>query len=94
MMIDRIGYTEPIQSGKRPGRNEPVTRDSASDSISLSSEALEKADIYRTTDLVAAAPDARAERVMELKAKINDPSYLDRRALEATADKIMEAFGL
>ncbi|MDR2177515.1 MAG: flagellar biosynthesis anti-sigma factor FlgM [Treponema sp.] len=94
MMIDRIGYTEPIQSGKRPGRNEPVTRGSPSDSISLSPEALEKAEIYRAADTVAAAPDVRAERVAELKAKINDPSYIDERLLEATADKIMESFGL
>ena len=94
MMIDIIGYTEPIQSGKRPGRNEPVNRGSPSDSISLSSEALEKAEIYRATDLVSAAADVRAERIKELKAKIDDPSYIDNRVLEATADKIMEAFGL
>jgi negative regulator of flagellin synthesis FlgM len=94
MMIDRIGYTEPIPPGKRPGKNEPLTHGSPSDSISLSSEAREKAEIYRANDLVAAAPDVRAERIQELKAKINDPSYIDQRVLEATADKIMEAFGL
>jgi negative regulator of flagellin synthesis FlgM len=93
MMIDRIGYTEPIQPGKRPGRSEPVSRSSQADSISLSSEAIEKAEIYRATGLVEAAPDVRADRVAELKAKIDDPAYINDRILEATADKIMESFG-
>jgi negative regulator of flagellin synthesis FlgM len=94
MMIDRIGYTEPIQSGKRPERNGSAVRNSAADSISLSPEALEKAEIYRAAALAASAPDTRAQRVAELKAKIDDPSYINDRILEATADKILEAFGL
>ncbi|MDR0400015.1 MAG: flagellar biosynthesis anti-sigma factor FlgM [Treponema sp.] len=64
------------------------------DSISLSPEALEKAEIYRAAALVAASPDTRAQRIAELKAKIDDPSYIDNRILEATADKILESFGL
>jgi negative regulator of flagellin synthesis FlgM len=94
MMIDRIGYTEPIQPGKRPGRSEPAFRNSTADSISLSPEALEKAEIYRAAALVSAAPDSRAQRIAELKVKIDDPSYLNDRILEATADKILESFGL
>jgi negative regulator of flagellin synthesis FlgM len=94
MMIDRIGYTEPIQPGKRPGRNEPSARNSTADSISFSPEALEKAEIYRAAALVSSAPDSRAERIAELKAKIDDPSYINDRILEATADKILESLGL
>ncbi|MDR1971652.1 MAG: flagellar biosynthesis anti-sigma factor FlgM [Treponema sp.] len=94
MTIDRIGFSEPLQNGKRPGRSEPVNRDPSSDSISLSSEALEKAEIYRAAALVAAAPDTRADRIAELKARINDPSYINDRILEATADRILESFGL
>jgi negative regulator of flagellin synthesis FlgM len=94
MMVDRIGYIEPIQNGKRSGRNEQVSPASQSDSISLSAEAIEKAEIYRANELVAAAPDTRADRVAELKAKINDPSYINDRILEATADKILDFFGV
>jgi negative regulator of flagellin synthesis FlgM len=94
MMIDRIGVSEPIQPGKRPGRSEPAVRSSNADSISLSPEALEKADIYRAAALIAAAPETRAERIAELKARIDDPSYINDRILEATADKILESFGL
>jgi negative regulator of flagellin synthesis FlgM len=94
MMIDRIGHTEPMQSGKRPERGGSAARNSSVDSINLSPEALEKAEIYRASALAAAAPDTRAQRVAELKAKIDDPAYINDRILEATADKILEAFGL
>ncbi|GHV40636.1 hypothetical protein AGMMS50268_13140 [Spirochaetia bacterium] len=95
MTVTGIGHTEPIQPGKRPGRNEPVSQSVNSDSISLSSEAIEKSELYRAIEVVAAAaPDVRADRVAELKAKINDPAYINDRIINATADKIMESFGL
>jgi negative regulator of flagellin synthesis FlgM len=94
MMVDRIGYIEPIQNGKRPGRNEPSAPASSSDSISLSPEAIEKAGVYRANELVRAVPDTRADRIAELKAKIDDPSYINDRVLEATANRILESFGL
>jgi negative regulator of flagellin synthesis FlgM len=93
MMIDRIGHTEPIPSGKRPEKSEPVTRGLSSDSISLSPEALERAEIYQVTELASAAPDVRTGLVMELKAKIDDPSYINSR-LDATADALMNLFGI
>jgi negative regulator of flagellin synthesis FlgM len=93
MTIDRVGYTDPIQPGKKPGRNESINQNSKSDSISLSSEALEKSELYHAIELVSAAPDVRADLVAEIKSKIDDPSYINDR-LQATADKIIEAFGL
>jgi negative regulator of flagellin synthesis FlgM len=94
MTIDRIGPPDPIQPGKRPGRSESVKAGDKSDSISLSSEALEKSDLYQAIGLVASAPDVRAEKIAELKAKINDPAYINERIVDATAEKIMDAFGL
>ncbi|GHV11898.1 hypothetical protein FACS189491_03940 [Spirochaetia bacterium] len=94
MTIERVNFTDPIQPGKKPGKSEPVSQSTKSDSISVSSEAIEKADLYRAIEITAAAPDVRADRVAELKAKIDDPSYINDRIINATADKIMEAFGL
>jgi negative regulator of flagellin synthesis FlgM len=94
MTIDRVGYIDPIQPGKKPGRNESINQNSKSDSISLSSEAIEKGELYRAIDLVSVTPDVRADLVAEVKARIDDPSYLNDRVLQATADKIIEAFGL
>jgi negative regulator of flagellin synthesis FlgM len=94
MTIDRINFLDPIQPGKKSGRSSQVSKDIKSDSISLSSEALEKAELYRAMELVSAAEDMRAERVAELKRKINDPSYINDALIKAAANKIADAFGL
>ena len=94
MTIDRINQLEPLLPGKKTGRSGQVDRGREADSISLSSEAVEKADLYRAMELVSAADDVRAARVAELKAKINDPSYINDTLIQATADRILSAFGL
>jgi negative regulator of flagellin synthesis FlgM len=94
MTIDRINPMEPLQPGKKTGRSGEVEKGKQSDSISLSSEAVEKAELYHAIEMVRNADDVRADRVAELKAKINDPSYLNDAILRATADRIMNAFGL
>ena len=91
MTIDRIGSIDPIQPGKKPGRANQVSEPRGTDSISISSEAQEKAELYRTQELAATAPEVRAERVAELKEKINDPSYINDNVINATADKLIDA---
>ena len=94
MTIDKVGPLEPIQPPKKPGMNNRVNENPSQDSIKLSSEALEKGDFYQAVELVSTAPDVRADRIEELKNKINDPSYINDAIIQGTADKIMEAFGL
>jgi negative regulator of flagellin synthesis FlgM len=94
MMIDKIGFSEPIQPGKRPGRGEPLNPNAKSDSITLSAEAMEKSELYQVIKVVSGTSDIRSERIEELKQKINDPSYINEKIINATADKIMDAFGL
>jgi negative regulator of flagellin synthesis FlgM len=93
MTIDRVGHVDPIPPGKKAGRSADVRGDAKSDSINLSSEAMEKSELYRVSELVAAAPDVRSDRIAELKEKINDPQYLNERIIDATADKILQSFG-
>jgi negative regulator of flagellin synthesis FlgM len=94
MTINGISPIEPIQSGKKPGQNSRLNQAAEGDSISLSSEALKKGELYQALELVTAASDIRTDRVEELKQKINDPSYINEAIIRATADKIMDAFGL
>jgi negative regulator of flagellin synthesis FlgM len=89
MTIDRIGFIDPIQPGKKAGGANQTRESPIIDSISISSEAVEKAELYRVRDLVAAAPDLRTERIEELKAKINDPSYMNSEVIGATAEKLI-----
>ena len=94
MTVDRINPLEPLQPGKKTGRGGQLEKGKENDSISLSSEAVEKAELYRAIELVNSAGDVRADRVAELKAKINDPSYINDTIIRATADRLMDAFGL
>ena len=89
MTIDRLGPIEPIQPGKRPGKTGQVNESPQSDSISISKEAYAKAELLRTQEIAAAAPDVRADRVAELREKIKDPSYIDDSVLNATADRLV-----
>ena len=91
MTIDRIGFIDPIQPGKKTGGANQTREIPKTDSISISSEAVAKAELYRVRELVAAAPDLRTERIEELKAKINDPSYLNSEVIGSTADKLIDA---
>jgi len=91
MTIDRIGSIDPIQPGKRPGRTGQVRESPKTDSISISSEAQEKAELHRIKELAMAAQEIRADRVAELKGKINDPSYINEKVINATADKLIDA---
>ena len=90
MTIDRIGSIDPIQPGKKNEGANQARMSPKADSISISSEAVEKAELYRVRELAAAAPELRMERIEELKAKINDPSYLNSEVIAATADRLID----
>ena len=91
MTIDRLGPIDPIQPGKRPDKAGKVNESPRSDSISISSEAQEKAELLRIQEMAKAAPDVRLERIAELKEKINDPAYIDDKVINATANKLIDA---
>ena len=90
MTIDRIGSIDPIQPGKKPGQTSHVRVSQGADSINISSEAQERAELFRVQKLAAAAAEVRAERVAELKSKINDPAYINNTVINATADKLID----
>ena len=94
MTIDRIGSIDPIQNGKQTERNARVHARTNPDTISISTEAVEKADLYKAMEIVSSTPDMHAERIAELQKKIDDPAYINDRILNATAEKIMDVFGL
>ena len=91
MTIDRIGSIDPIQPGKKPGQTGQVRVSQGADSINISSEAQQKAELFRVQEMAAAAADIRTERVAELKQKINDPAYINDTVLNATANNIIDA---
>ena len=91
MTIDRIGPVDPIQPGKKPERASQVNAPRGTDSINISPEAQKQAEILRAQELASASPEVRAERVAELKEKINDPAYISDKVINATADNLIDA---
>jgi negative regulator of flagellin synthesis FlgM len=92
MMVDRIGHVEPISPGRKSGRNERLGGDDKADTISLSTQAVEQAERYQVLELIKSAPELDEARIVELRQKLDDPSYLDKKMIEATADNILNAW--
>ncbi len=90
MMIDRLGPADPLQNAKKSSRPERPSKAGSSDSVSVSSEAVEKGEAYQTYELARTSPDVRAERIAELKSKIDDPAYINEAVLSITADRILD----
>ncbi|MCL2764462.1 MAG: flagellar biosynthesis anti-sigma factor FlgM [Treponema sp.] len=92
MTVNRIGHVEPILSGKRPGRSEQVGGNDKADTINLSAQAMEKAERYQVLELIKSAPELEEARIIELRQKIEDPSYINEKVVNATADNIVNAW--
>jgi negative regulator of flagellin synthesis FlgM len=94
MMVGRIGPMDPIQPGNKPGKSDQLREGDRADSISLSPEARERAEIYQVVELIKSVPELDDAQILALREKINDPAYLNERTIGGTADRIMDAFGL
>jgi negative regulator of flagellin synthesis FlgM len=93
MMIDRIGSVNPVLL-EGTNRSAPVNKERDADSIRLSQEALQQSELYQATEIVNSAPDVRADLIAEIKAKINDPSFINEAVLDATAEQILAVFDI
>lgn len=95
MMIDKIGGINPLNNVQNTRRtNEAAQPHFESDSISVSEEAKEKAAVYYMNQVAAETPDVRADRIAEVKAKLQDANYLNSAVIASAADKLMQSFGL
>ena len=93
MMVGRIDQLAPIQPGNKPGKSDQVRGGDRTDVISLSQEAREKAEVFQVVELIKSVPDLNDAQITALRERINDPAYING-TIGATADRIMNAFGL
>lgn len=94
-MIDKIGGINPLNNVQNAHRTNGVENVKlGNDSISVSDEAKRMAALYYMKEVGATTPDVRADRIAEVKAKIQDPSYLNNAVIASTAERIMTSFGL
>ncbi len=94
MTIERLGPVDPI---RKYNKTEPVQRTDArgdADSIQLSSEAKVRSELLQAIDQARDIPDIRQDRVAEVRQKLEDPSYINDRIVEAVADEILSVFDI
>ena len=92
MSIDRLGPIDPIQNYGKTGQVGPNQRQSHNDSISVSEEARLKSELYNAAETVRSTSDVRADRVAEVKSKLENPNYIDNVVLNAVAERIIDLF--
>jgi negative regulator of flagellin synthesis FlgM len=90
MTIDRLNSLDPIREPKKPSGSGAPQRSGKGDSIAISSDAVVKAELYNALEVAKAAPEVRADRVAEVKARLADPSYINDSVISMTASRIVD----
>ncbi len=95
MKIDQIGGISPLNNVQNTKRAQNAGSVKGSpDSISVSAEAREMAEAYYLKGIADETPDVRMDLVAQVKEKIKDANYLNPQTISATAEKIMQAYGI
>lgn len=90
--INNVSQVNNIQNLRKTENTSKVSQ--STDSISVSAEAKEMAELYYMEKVAQETPNVRAERIAEVKEKIKDPNYLNNAVFSSAADKFLSALGL
>ena len=94
MSIERLGPVDPVQRYSPSDKSRRVDTKHDRDSVALSEEARIKAEVFQLSEQVRQAPDVRADRVEEVRRKLEDPNYINDAVVEHVAEQIMDMFSL
>ena len=94
MTIDRLGPVDPVGNYNKSNKPGKAPRSVPTDTLDVSEEARRSAALQQTAEIVKSAPDLRMDRVEEVKAKLQDPNYIDSAIVEAVADSLLDVFGV
>ncbi len=94
MTIERLGPVDPIQQYNKSDKVNKPQKTQSADSITVSDEAKLRSEIMQAIEMARDVPDIRQDRVEEVRAKLQDPSYIDDRVVDMVADEILSAFGI
>ena len=95
MTINRLGGLNPLDNIKTTQKAAVKSNVAPqADTISISDEAREMAEVYYLSEIAKETPDVRTDLVEQIKEKIKDPNYLNAAVIESTANHIMESFGI
>jgi negative regulator of flagellin synthesis FlgM len=98
MTVGRIDSINPIAVNRKvDSQNRVDSKAGEGDSVNISREAQEKAEYMKAFKFASAAPAepaVRSDLVADIKAKINDPAYINDKLLSATADNVLAWLGM
>lgn len=94
MSIERLGSVDPVSKYQQAERTRRSEGRRPADSVQVSDEAREKAEVLRAYDVVRESEDVRADRVAEVKRKLEDPSYINDAVVNSVADSLLDVFGV
>ena len=94
MTIERLGPVDPLAKFNKTEKTSKQVTKEDKDSIAFSEEARSKAEVYHAAEEVRQSPEVREDRIADIKAKLEDPSYVDDTIINSVADKIIEMFDL
>ena len=94
MTIDNLGPINPVSKYNKTEKVEKPSNREKTDSISFSEEAKSKGEVYKVSEEVKLTPEIRQDRIDEVKRKLQDPSYIDDKIVEAVAERVMDLFEL
>ena len=92
MTIERLGPIDPVSKYNKSDKASRPAQTSEKDSIDVSNEAKLKAEMYKALESVRMSPEIREDRVAEVKRKLEDPDYINKRVIEAVADRVLDMF--
>ena len=90
--VNNVTQVNNVQNLRKTENTAKVTE--SSDTVTVSREAKEMAEIYFMDKVAAETPDVRADKIAEIREKIKDPSYLNDAIINSAADKFLSAIGL
>ena len=90
--VSNVTQVNNVQNLRKTENTAKVTE--SSDTVTVSREAKEMAEIYFMDKVAADTPDVRADKIAEIREKIKDPSYLNDAIINSAADKFLSAIGL
>jgi len=94
MTIDRLGGIDPLQNAQNTQKTRKVADTKEPDTVSVSSEARQRAEVYFAMEVASASPDVRADRVADVMQKLKDPAFVNNSVVDLVADRIMNVYGL
>ena len=94
MTIDKLGSINPIQNYNKNEKLGKASPKAERDSISVSSEARSMGELLQVAEAVRKVPEVRTDRVDEVRAKLNNPDYINDTVINNVADKILDMFNI